>query len=392
MTLSLPSMSPRSLCCYVSACAVLTWGMVPAQAAPKVAKAPSASIDAIVNAAAAAYLDHPGTAALSVGMSYQGRSKTYHFGRVSKALPVAPTDNTVFAIASITKTFTGALMAKAQLDGKLDTNDPVVKYLDGSYANLQFGQQPVRLYHLLNHRSGLPFILPNPPQADPQFDSPIPFPIRINEIVANSSRHDFYAGLGRVELKAAPGARFEYSNAGAQLAGYIVERVYGQDYETLLRRLISAPLGMHDTAIVLTPAQAARLAPGHEQDGTIQAQESANSQGAGAIKSTVKDMLAYARWQLDERDPVVALSHKPTYSNENFSIGLNWQMMRKGPRRVIWQDGAIPGYASFCILQPESKMALVILSNELDEKTLGRLSDMANRIMKAVDPASVPKP
>lgn len=89
---------------------------------------------------------------------------------------------------------------------------------------------------------------------------------------------------------------------------------------------------------------------------------------------------------------MVALSHQPSYSKENFSIGLNWQILREGQRRVIWQDGAIPGYASFCIVQPESRLALVILSNELDEKTLGRLSEMANRIMKAVDPASVTKP
>jgi serine-type D-Ala-D-Ala carboxypeptidase/endopeptidase len=149
---------------------------------------------------------------------------------------------------------------------------------------------------------------------------------------------------------------------------------------------------MRDTAIGLTPAQAARLAPGHEQDGTIAPADTPKFQGAGALKSTVRDMLAYARWQLDERDPVVALSHKPTYSNEDYSIGLNWQIVREGARRVIWQDGAIPGYASFCIVQPESQLALVILSNELDASTLGRLSDMANRIMKTVEPRSVNKP
>ncbi len=388
MTVSFRSRSP-----LLAAAAVLALTVVPATGALAAAKAaPPVSLDAIVNAAAAVYLDNPGTAALSIGIAYQGRSKTYHFGRVSKARPLAPTDDTIFAIASITKTFTGTLLAKAELDGKLDTDDPVSRYLDGSYPNLQFAQQPVRLFHLLNHRSGLSFILPNPPEADPDFASTVPYPTRIDQIVANSSRADFYAALGQVKLEATPGARFAYSNAGAQLAGYVVERVYGQDYETLLRRLITAPLGMQDTVIELTPAQAARVAPGHEQDGTIQPPESTRSQGAGAIKSTVRDMLAYARWQLDERDPVVALSHKPTYTNENFSIGLNWQMMREGKRKVIWQDGAIPGYASFCIVQPESKLALVILSNELDAKTLGRLSEMANHIMKAVDPRSVTKP
>lgn len=149
---------------------------------------------------------------------------------------------------------------------------------------------------------------------------------------------------------------------------------------------------MPDTAIILAPAQAARHAPGHEQDGTVVAPETPKFQGAGAIKSTVKDMLTFARWQLDERDPVVALSHKPTYSKGKFSISLNWQVLRQGQSRVIWQDGAIPGYASLCILQPESQLALVILSNELDAATLGRLSNMANSIMKAVEPRSVQKP
>ncbi len=349
-------------------------------------------MDAVVNAAAAAYLDNPGTAALSIGISHRGLGKTYHFGRISKAQPEAPTDETMFPIASITKTFTGALLARAELDGKLDTSDPVTVHLDGRYNNLQFEQQPVRLFHLLNHRSGLPFILPNPPEADPDFVSPIPFPVRLNTIVANTSRREFYDALAKVELTAAPGAKFAYSNAGAQLAGYVAERVYGRDYESLLRQLIAAPLGMRNTTIGLTPAQTARLAPGHEQDGTIQPEESTNSQGAGAVKSTIKDMLIYARWQLDENDPVVALSHKATYSNEGFAIGLNWQMLREGQRRVIWQDGAIPGYASFCILQPESKLALVILSNELDSQTLGRLSVMANRIMKGIEPLSVTKP
>ncbi len=390
----LPPAALRSRACSAAVCIVLALGALPAKAATKGAKAKpaAASMDAIVSAAAAAYLDHPGSAALSIGIVHQGRSKTYHFGRVSKAIAVAPTDATIYDIASVTKTFTGALLAKAEADGKLDTRDPVSKHLDGSYTNLQFGGEPIRLFHLLNHRSGLPFILPNPPEADPDFASPVPFPTRLGNIVANSSRADFYTALGGVALKAAPGANFEYSNAGAQLAGYVAERVYGQDYETLLRRFITAPLGMPDTVIELTPSQAARRAPGHEQDGTILPPETSKFQGAGAIKSTVKDMLAYARWQLDERDPVVALSHKPTYSNEHFSIGLNWQVMRQGQRRVIWQDGAHPGYATFCILQPESKLALVILSNELDATTLGRLSAMANRIMKGVDPLSVTKP
>lgn len=116
-----------------------------------------------------------------------------------------------------------------------------------------------------------------------------------------------------------------------------------------------------------------------------------NFQGASALKSTIRDILAYARWQLDARHPAVALMHQPTYGNEDFSIGLNWQILREGERRVIWQDGAIPGYASLCIVQPKAQLALVILSDELDASTWGRRSGIGNRIMAAVEPRSVKK-
>jgi D-alanyl-D-alanine-carboxypeptidase/D-alanyl-D-alanine-endopeptidase len=283
-------------------------------------------------------------------------------------------------------------MAQAVLEGKLKVEDDIRSYLDGDYSNLAFEGQPIRLYHLLNHRSGLPFILPDPPEAAPGFDDDVPFPIRVDRIVEHSSRNDFYSALHKVVLRSAPGARFQYSNAAAQLAGYILERVYGASFEVLLRNKITAPLGMHDTRIELSSAQARRLAPGYDEHGTRFLPASTKFQGAGAIKSTLPNMLAYATWQLDASAPAVALSHAATYTDGNFSIGLNWQIQRVGGRRVIWQDGATPGFASFCILQPEADLALVILSNELDATTLGRLSTMANTLMQAIDVRSVTKP
>jgi len=349
-------------------------------------------IDAIVAAAAADYLAELGTAGLSIGVLHQGERHSYHFGVRDKSRRQPPDDSTIYPIASISKTFVGALLAQAAVEHKLKLDDDVRLYLEGEYPNLDFDGQPVRLFHLLNHRSGLPFILPNPPEASPDFQDPRPFPERVDAIVARSSRADFFAALHQVALKAAPGASFQYSNAAAQLAGYVLERVHGQPLEALLRERITVPRRMTDTAITLRPAQAARVAPGYGEQGRVQSPSSDKFQGAGAIKSTLPDMLEYAAWQLDRRDPVIALSHQPTYHDGAFSIGLNWQMLREGEREVIWQDGAIPGYASFCILQPQLNMALVILSNELDPATLNRLSTLANRIMQGIDPRSVIKP
>ncbi len=350
------------------------------------------SVDAIVTRAAATYLAEPQTAALSVGVVYKGRRFLLHYGSLSKGASQKPDDATIYPIASVSKTFTGTLMAQAAMEGKIKVDDDVRTYLDGQYANLVFDGQPVRLFHLLNHRSGLPGILPNPPEAAPDFKDAVPYPFRINRIVDNSSRADFYAALHTVTLTKAPGSRFQYSNSAAQLAGYVLEGVYGRNFETLLNEKIAAPLGMSDTTISLSAQQQQRLAAGYDETAQRQPQMSDKFQAAGAIKSTLPDMLKYAQWQMEERDPAVKLSHKATYSDGNYASGLNWQMLEEGGRRVIWQDGAIPGYASFCILQPEAKLALVILSNQLGPTTLQRLSKMANDIMTGIDGHSVIKP
>jgi D-alanyl-D-alanine-carboxypeptidase/D-alanyl-D-alanine-endopeptidase len=352
-----------------------------------------ANPDAAVAKAAAEFMAAPHAVGLSIGVIHAGRAHSYHFGTVSKGLVQAPDDRTIYPIASLTKTFTGTLLAQASLDKKLKLDDDVRRYLDAGYENLAFEQQPIRLYHLLNHRSGLPFVLPNKPEAAPGFQhDAVPFPVRIDAIVAGSSREEFYADLHRVKLTAPPGIHFQYSNAAAQLAGYILEKTYDRSFETLVKQRIALPLGMHDTGIALTMQQKSRLVVGYDETGTRQPYGPDQSQAAGALKSTLADMLAYAQWQLAESDPAVLLSHQPTYTSDDYSVGLNWQMLKGGSGRVIWQDGAILGFASLFVLQPERGIAIVILSNELDSGTLGRLRTLANGIASALDTRSLAVP
>jgi D-alanyl-D-alanine-carboxypeptidase/D-alanyl-D-alanine-endopeptidase len=359
-----------------------------------VAKAACASsgakgVDAVVASAAAEFMAAPHSVGLSLGVVHAGSAHSYHFGSVSKERQVLPDDRSVYPIASLTKTFAGMLLAQAALEQKLKLDDDVRRYLDGSYANLEFEQQPIRLYHLLNHRSGLPFVLPDKPEASPGFgNDAVPFPQRIDAIVAGADRNEFYAGLRRVQLSAAPGARFQYSNAAAQLLGFILEGVHQRSFETLVSQKIGKPLGMRDTFITPDGDQKGRLVAGYDETGARQPYGSEHFQAAGALKSTMSGMLAYARWQLDERDPAVRLAHQATFADREYSAGLNWQMLRGGAGRVIWQDGAIPGFAHLFVVYPERGLAVVILSNELDRGTLGRLRKLANRIAGELDARS----
>ena len=332
------------------------------------------AVRAAVDPAARAFVEDPRAAGLSLGVLAGGETSTYHFGRRDRGQGTPPDDHTLYSIASITKTFTGTLLAQAALEKKVRLEADIREYLPGAYPGLEFQGTPILLHQLVNHRSGLPFVLPARAPED------------ANAVLRGQTRSVFLEHLRNVKLDAAPGSTFRYSNAGAQLAGYILEGVYGTSYEELLRRQVTGPLGMSDTGITLDPPQRRRLAQGYDGEGRLAPPLPDELQGAGALKSTVADMVRYARWHLAERDLAVALSHEPRLTEGNYSAGLNWQILRSDGRRLIWQEGHVPGFLSYCVLVPELDLGLVLLTNAEDRSSSSRAASMVNRILGALDP------
>jgi CubicO group peptidase (beta-lactamase class C family) len=176
------------------------------------------------------------------------------------------------------------------------------------------------------------------------------------------------------------------------LTGYILERLYGTSYEALLKRKIFGPLNMHATTISLSPVQGSRAAKGYDEKGNLMPDNPNELQAAGAIKSTVNDMLKYAKWNIEETAEAVKLSHKPVLTSGPYAAGLNWQEMNGDGGRVIWQEGNIVGFNAFCIVEPELKIGLVIFANEEDLASAHGQSVLANEILAHLDPKSVLMP
>jgi hypothetical protein len=149
---------------------------------------------------------------------------------------------------------------------------------------------------------------------------------------------------------------------------------------------------MGESTVTMNPAQELKAANGYDEKGNLAPENPNQLHGAGAIKSSVNDMLKYARWQMEELDEAVKLSHQPVLKSGNYAAGLNWQQMSSDGRRVIWQEGNIVGFNSFCILEPELKIGLVLFANEEDPASAHGQSVMANEILKGLDPASVQMP
>ena len=359
------------------------------------------SVSMVVDAAAARYVrENPQAAAIAIGVvygeaSYQSRSGTLEPG---KRRP--PRHDTLYPVASITKTFTGTLLAQAVIEKRLSLSDDIRKHLDGDFPNLEFAGRPILMSDLLDHRSGLPFFLPDKPELQPDFQGdPRPHAARVNEAMKTYGRDQFFADLHKLTLTAVPGSHYRYSNAAAQLAGYILEKLYGQSYEQLLRNKILVPLQMNSTTITLDRAARNRLAPGWDDKGRL-AILPEGAEAAGGMKSTTGDMLKYVRWQVDETDPAVKLSHQrvwtaddPVYGGHGtFGIGLNWQVAELLGRRVIFQDGMIEGYSALVVIEPESKLGIVLMTNQLDQKSAAAERTLMKELLTRLDSRAVPLP
>ncbi len=345
-----------------------------------------------VDQAARAYMQSGQTIGLSIGIIKAGKTSFYNFGTTERDRQHPPTAHTLYPIGSITKTFTGALLARAVVEKRVSIDDDVRKYLVGDFPNLEFHGQPVRLYELINHTSGLPRNLPeilssiNGPEADAAQSAD-----KEAAILDQYGRDEFVRDLHAVTLTWMPGEKFSYSNAAAQLLGLDLERVYAETYEEAIRSKITRPLKMYHTKVNLTAADRASMPKGSSAGGSFLPALSTRFPAAGALKSTTADMLKYIAWQLAERDPVVRLAHQPAgstvWSQDNsFTVGLNWQILNSSGRRNIFQDGYVPGFHSMCVLCPELNLGIVVLSNEEVRSTPTQLSPLIDRILKAIDP------
>ncbi|MCX6214266.1 serine hydrolase domain-containing protein [Spirosoma sp.] len=348
-------------------------------------------VDVVVEQAAQHFMAAPQSVGLSIGILKDGQTFVYNYGTVDRDQQQLPNSQTIYPLASITKTFTGALLAQAVVEGKVKLGDDIRMYLAGRYPNLAYQGQPIRLVHLINHRSGLPFLLPDRPEAF--VNTSVPSSAIAAELLRDYTQANFYADLHRVTLNNTPGSTFRYSNAGAQLLGYILEKVYDRPFEELVRLKLTQPLAMIDTKITLTATDQHRFVKGYNCDGVQMPDSPDQLQGASALKSTVADMLNYIQWNVAEQADAARLAHQLTWGNENgYSAGLNWQMIQLAGQRVIWQDGNLPGFSSLCVNYPELNMGIIVLSNECDRRTASRITTLVNHIMKTLDERAIKLP
>ncbi len=173
----------------------------------------------------------PVGSAISVAVVDEKGTKFYSVGNVSKLPNAKAIDkNTVFEIGSITKVFTGILLAEAIKRSEVKPDDPVSKYLPATIKPLKYNDKEITLLDLATHGSALPS-LPD------DFDSKDPL-----NPYADYTVEQLYAFLGRYKLTREIGSKFEYSNLAVGLLGHILALQAKMSYEDLVKTRILKPL------------------------------------------------------------------------------------------------------------------------------------------------------
>lgn len=244
-------------------------------------------------------------------------------------------EHSVLEIGSVTKVFTGTLLAEMAERGELRLSDPVVSLLPAGVSVPSRGGRAITLEHLATHTSGLPSMPSDIVPADP------------SSALAECTVGRLFECLEQHELSRDPGSRYEYSNLGIGLLGHALALRAGTDYEQLVRRRILEPLEMHRTAIAPSVEMERRVAIGHDERGRPAPRlEAPGLLGAGGLRSSVADMLRFAAANLDEAGSLAAAiraAHSPrTRIGLGTRIGLVWHVLGSRKRAILVHAGGRP--------------------------------------------------
>lgn len=273
------------------------------------------SIDEVIQKTGKSLLKNKEFRAVSIGIYKDGESYIHHFGM----LPTneAPDNSTRYELGFVTKVFVGYIVAQAGLEGKIELNEDIRAYLANDYPNLSFEGTPITIRDLLTHTAGLPQSL-NPAIIEVYNQLQPNTPQFVNELEKEYSKELFLEALHHVVLTQKPGTNYLYSNAGAELMGYIISSVYSKPVNELIDEYILKENNMTHTSI----ETGVSVAQGFWMNNQEVSELSSNLlwSASSGLKSTLPDMMNFIAFNLSST-PVVEESHRLLYEKKTRWMG-----------------------------------------------------------------------
>jgi CubicO group peptidase (beta-lactamase class C family) len=290
--------------------------------------------------------------------------KGYGFADLEWEVPNTPT--TKFRLGSITKQFTATSILLLEERGKLKVEDPVKKYMPDAPA----AWDKVTIFHLLTHTSGIPSFTSFPDYRSREAEAITP--------------EKLVAWFRDKPLEFEPGEKWNYSNSGYVLLGYLIEKIGGQCYSDFVQQNIFTPLGMKDSGYDSNSTVIAHRAAGYSRD-----EKGPHHAGyvdmsipfsAGALYSTTEDLL---RWEQGLFGGKVlkpeSLAKMTTPFKQDYAFGLS--ISTANGRKMIGHGGGIEGFNTFLAYYPDDKLVVAVLANingPVPDQLAGKLAQVVH--------------
>lgn len=318
----------------------------------------------------------PGLAAAKIENGNISWMRHYGFQDMDQKKPV--TAETVFHIASISKTVTAAAIMQLNAKGYFNLDDDIKRFLPFRVLNPSFPRASITFRQLLRHRSSiadnLDYLLPFWESKYQQTDIPLDVFLREYLMAGGKKFHS-----NKNFINAAPGDQFVYSNVGYALLGYLVERISKMPFDKYCETHLFKPLGMSQTSWFPHQFPDAQLATPHSYSDSLKTfikhpQGKYPDYPAGQLRCTLKDLATFlACWSNDGNfngRQIIPAKAVQSLTPKDMSLGFHtWFMYLLNTETPMYShSGHGPGISTYMLFDPFSKKGLVILMN-------GELSD-----------------
>jgi CubicO group peptidase (beta-lactamase class C family) len=346
----------------------------PLRAAARQADTRFEEIAALVTAKMAEYR----VPAVGLGLVKNGQVAARGFGVTNVDDPQPVTADTVFTIASISKTVTATAVMKLIEQKRAELKAPIQKYMPDFRVQDERTSREVSFWHLLTHRPGWERQLSSEDRG------------------AEALAHFATTILRDLPQLAPAGAVWSYNNAGFSLAGRLIEIITGRNIHEALRELVFAPLGMTRSFTRIADAITHRVTLGHrDQNGrtqVIRPYQSTSGTTAGGVMTSISDLMRYAQFHLGDGTagdgkpflPKALLQEMQApqvrKNSTDDEMGAGWHLRRVGGLLTAAHGGTLNGHCLLLQLVPARNLAFTILTNHSDGWRL--VQDVEHAILK----------
>lgn len=312
-------------------------------------------------AAASGIMKKAGIPGAVIGILHGDKEHYASLGVTSVQNPLPVTPDTIFKLASISKTYLATAAVMLVERGLLDLDTPVKKYLPDFRMKDKIAQEKVTMRHLLTHTAGW---------YGDYFDDLGRGDDALKRFVEKMAVIPQVSPLGEI---------YSYSNTCFNVAARVMEVVTGKPFEAVIREMVLAPLGLKDSVYFAEEVLLRRFAMGHklEKGRSVVAGPWGRSRCAsptGGIVSSARDLLRYAKFQMgDGRLPdgrrlmsvrSMELMHAPLRKAfGDKSVALSWFVYDAGGKKVLWHGGGTVGQVCELHIVPSERLAVAVLAN-----------------------------